>query len=112
MTYRRKETNYFTTAANANAQSFNFVFNDGYRTLHIESVYIGNTTSGVSVQLQVNGKFKAKLDATRFANGNEPVHVEFDVPNNQTLVVVLQNLAGAALTNLPVVIGYTVDQDV
>lgn len=107
--FKRLWTNYFTTAANANEQSFTFVTNDDYRTRHIKTIFVGLATSGVQLGLYVSGQEYSTIDLTRFAAGDAVLHVDIDVPAKLQLTVSLKNIAGAALTNVPVVIGYTVD---
>lgn len=107
--FKRLWTNYFTTAANANEQSFTFVTNDDYRTRHIKTIFVGLATSGVQLGLYVSGQEYSTIDLTRFAAGDAVLHVDIDIPARLQLTISLKNLAGTALTNVPVVIGYTVD---
>lgn len=106
---RRAATNYVTTAANATEQPFTITTIDDYRDRLVRTVYVGIATAGVTVRLYVQGQKYAEYDCTRFASGNEPVVLEVGVPSKLNIVVSLQNLAGAALTNVPIIIGYAPD---
>lgn len=105
----RYATAYITTAANASEQSFTVTTLDDYRVRHIKVVYMGISTSGVQLGLYTAGQWYSYIDGTRFANGNQPLPVEFDVQPKIQLTVSLKNLAGAALTSVPIVVGYEVD---
>lgn len=106
---KRLGLNYITTAANANEQFFPFPTNDDYRARHIKTVFVGLATSGVQIALYVTGQLFSAMDLTRFAAGDAILEVDIDVPAKQTITVSLKNIAGAALTNVPVVLGYEVD---
>lgn len=106
---KRLWTNYYTTAANANEQLFDFLTEDDYRTRHVKSVFVGISTSGVALTLYSQGQEYSKIDCTRFAAGDAVLHVEFDLPAKMTLKIGLQNKAGAALTNVPIILGYETD---
>lgn len=106
---KRLWTNYLTTAANANEQLFTFTTNDDYRTRHLETLFVGIATSGVQVGIYVSGQEYSTVDATRFAAGDAILQLDVDIPAKLQLTISLKNLAGAALTNVPVTIGYTVD---
>lgn len=106
---KRLWTNYFTTAANATAQQFTFTTNDDYRDRYVDTLFLGIATSGVSIALFVTGQEYSIVDATRFAAGDAILRVQMKVPAKLQLTVQLQNIAGAALTNVPVVVGYYVD---
>lgn len=102
-------TNYFTMAANANLQPFTFTTLDDYRTRHLRTIFVGLATAGISIALYASGQEFSVIDLSRFAAGDSPLHVEFDVQAKIQLSIALQDLAGAAHTNVPVIIGYTVD---
>lgn len=105
----RLATNYFTTAANANTQLFTFVSNDDNKMRHLKSIFVGLTTSGIRVGLYLNGRVYTEVDLTRFAAGDPVVRLELDIPPQSTFQIGLTDLAGAAHTSVPVVIGYSVD---
>ena len=105
----RAATNYFTTAANATEQPFTFTTIDDYRDRAISRLYVGIATAGVTVRVYVQGQKYAEYDCTRFASGNYPVELDVGVPSKLNVVVSLQNLAGAALTNVPVIVIYAPD---
>lgn len=102
-------TNYFTTLANANQQTFTFSTPDDYRDRWIESIFLGIATAGVNVQLQITGQEYSMIDTTRFAAGDAVLKTEFKAPAKMQLQILLQDIAGAAHVNVPVVIGYRVD---
>lgn len=106
---RKYQVNYFTTAANANQQLFTYQTNDDSLQRKVVELYVGLATSGVNVQLNKSGSDQVQVDCTRFANGNYPLAVDIDFPPSLQIQVLIQNLAGAALTNVPVVIGYEVN---
>lgn len=111
MAYQRALTNYVTTAANAQDQKFKVAYNDSYRLIHIKGYYAGTIAAGFAVGLQVNGFEVCRVDTTRFANGDAPVHVDTDVPANANLQIVTNDQAGTARTTVPVTILYEVDSD-
>lgn len=106
---KRLWTNYLTTAANANEQIFDFPTNDDYRARHVKSIFVGIAVAGVSVTLYTSGQEYTKVDTTRFAAGDAVLHVEFDAQPKLLIRVGLQDIAGGAHVNVPVVIGYEVD---
>lgn len=109
MAMKRQWTNYFTTAANGNEQLFNFVTEDDYRVRHVKHAFAGIATAGVAITFYTTGQEYSKVDCTRFAAGDDPLNLEFDAQPQQVIVVGITNLAGAALTNVPIIIGYEVD---
>lgn len=110
MAYKRIYTQYVTTAANANEQAFALTTEDNYQLQHIKGIYAGIATAGVTIRLYVTGDVKGIIDCTRFASGNQPVHLECDVPAGIAPTVSVQDLAGNAHTNLPIILEYEVDQ--
>jgi hypothetical protein len=106
---RRLWTNYFTTLANANPQQFTFVTNDDYRDRYIETIFVGLATAGMSIALFVTGQDYSVIDLSRFAAGDAVLHVDIKIPAKLQATVVLQDIAGAAHANVPVIIGYRVD---
>lgn len=107
---KRAYTFYVTTAANANMQQFTVTSIDDYRVRHLNRIYCGLTVSGVSLAVYSTGQQYLLVDTTRFGNGNWPVEIDVDVPAKIQLVVGVQDLSGAARTNVPIVIEYDVDQ--
>lgn len=106
---KRLWTNYFTTAANATEQLFTFSTQDDYRVRHVESIFVGLATAATQLSLYTMGQEFSTIDLTRFAAGDAVLHVEFDIPAKLQLTIGLKSLGGSALTNVPVVLGYTVD---
>lgn len=106
---KRYWTGYFTTAANGSMQTFTMTTEDDYRVRHLKAVYCGIQVSGVAIACYTSGQEYSLIDTTRFAAGNEPVRVEFDVQPRLQLSVGIQDLSGTARTNIPVVIEYEVD---
>lgn len=102
-------TNYITTAANANMQLFTFVTNDDYRDRFIETIFVGLATSGIAIALYTTGQEYSIVDFTRFGLGDPVLDVDMLVKAKLSLTVGIQDLAGAAHTNIPVVIGYRVN---
>ena len=106
---KRLWVNYFTTLANANEQQFTFTTVDDYRDRYVDTLFVGISTAGVQISLYVQGQEYVTVDATRFAAGDAILKTEIKVPAKMNLTVGIKNLAGAALTNVPVVIGYYPD---
>lgn len=106
---KRLWTNYVTIAASTSNQIFTFTTLDDYRVRHVESVFVGLATSGIQLSLYTMGQEFSTIDLTRFAAGDAVLHVEFDIPAKLQLSIGLQDLSGAGATNVPVVLGYTVD---
>lgn len=106
---RRYWTNYVTTAANGSNQTFTFPTEDDYRVRHLKKVYCGIQVAGVAVSFFTSGQEYSTVDSTRFAAGNEPVAVEFDIQPRIQLTVGIQDLSATARTNVPIVIEYEVD---
>lgn len=111
MAFKRRFTNYVSTAANTSDQYFNASYNDSYRTIHIKTLYCGTIVSGFAVGIRVNGFEYARIDTTRFANGNPHVEVEVEVPANARVQFVTNDQAGSAHATTPIVVGYEVDYD-
>lgn len=106
---RRLWTNYFTTQANTNEQFFQFLTDEEFKTRYIETVFVGIATKGVQFGMKTGGTEFSTVDCTRFAAGDAVLHVDVDVRQGNPLYISLKNRAGAALTDVPVVIGYRVD---
>lgn len=106
----RAFVDYFTTAANNTEQSFTFVNSaDDFRTRHVNQVYVGLATAGITLKIYVESVLVVCLDLSRFANGNDPVYVDFDIPAMIQPVVSLQDAASGAHSNVPVILFYAVD---
>lgn len=106
---KRIWTNYFTTLANSQQQLFTFTTNDDYRDRYVYSVFVGLATAGISIALFTMGQEYSLVDLTRFAAGDAVLAVEFKVPAKLQVTIGLQDVAGAAHTNVPVVLGYAID---
>jgi hypothetical protein len=102
-------TNYVTTAANATEQQFQFTSEDDFRDRYIETIFVGLATAGVQLGLYTSGQEYSTIDLTRFAAGDAVLYVDFVVKARLYLTVSIKDLAGAAHTNIPIVIGYRVD---
>lgn len=105
---RRIANQYITTAANNNEQFFTFTTGDENRQRNLKLVFVGAATAGVQIALYNRNQKVSSTDLTRFAAGNGPIDIDVTYDQTVPIVVTVTNLAGAAITNLPVMLEYDV----